>query len=350
MNNDELFVMKNINQRKLDHVNLVSDHDDLDRSMAFFDNIHLIHRALPNIDYENLNTSVSFLGKRLSFPLLISSMTGGSDSDLIKINRNLAEAAEAEQVAFAVGSQRVQLKDDNAKKSFDIRDVAPNIPLLANIGAVQLNYGITHIECNELIKSIDADGIYLHLNSLQEVIQPEGDTNFKDLDLKIKELVDKVTKPVLVKEVGCGFSDTDFEVLNNIGIKFIDISGSGGTSWSFVESKRSKNSNLGELFKDWGVPTPIALKLAQPYKEKFTLIASGGIRTGIDMVKSLVLGASLCGLARPFLKPAQESVDAVRKEIRLLKEQFSIAQFLLGVLNAEELINREDLIIHEDRN
>ena len=154
----------------------------------------------------------------------------------------------------------------------------------------------------------------------------------------------------MVKEVGCGFSDTDFEVLNNIGIKFIDISGSGGTSWSFVESKRSKNSNLGELFKDWGVPTPIALKLAQPYKEKFTLIASGGIRTGIDMVKSLVLGASLCGLARPFLKPAQESVDAVRKEIRLLKEQFSIAQFLLGVLNAEELINREDLIIHEDRN
>jgi isopentenyl-diphosphate delta-isomerase len=350
MNNVELIQMKNINQRKLDHVNLVADHDDLDRGKAYFDNIHLIHRALPNLDFKKLNTSVSFLGKELSFPLLISSMTGGSDADLVKINRNLAEAAEAENVAFAVGSQRVQLKDKDAKKSFNIRDIAPNILLLANIGAVQLNYGITHQECNELINSIDADGIYLHLNSLQEVIQPEGDTNFQDLDVKIKELINILKKPILIKEVGCGFSDSDFKVLSDIGIKYIDISGSGGTSWSYVESKRSNNSNLGELFKDWGVPTPIALKLSRPYKDKFTFISSGGVRNGIDMVKSLVLGASLCGLAKPFLKPAQESVDAVRKEIKILKEQFSIAQFLLGVLNAEDLINREDLIIHEDRN
>ena len=164
-------------------------------------------------------------------------------------------------------------EDKDAKKSFNIRDIAPNILLLANIGAVQLNYGITHQECNELINSIDADGIYLHLNSLQEVIQPEGDTNFQDLDVKIKKLINTLKKPILIKEVGCGFSDSDFKVLSDIGIKYIDISGSGGTSWSYVESKRSNNSNLGELFKDWGIPTPIALKLSRPYKDKFTFIS-----------------------------------------------------------------------------
>ena len=341
--------MSKINKRKIDHVNLVSEYNEIDRDKAYFDSIHLMHRALPNISLDEIDTKTSFMNKDLSFPLIISSMTGGSDDELITMNQNLAIAAEAENIALAVGSQRILLKEEDSLESFSLRKFAPNTLLLANIGAVQLNYGITAEECKRMIDVLDADGIYLHLNPLQEAVQPEGDTNFKNIDEKIKLLIKEIEQPILVKEVGSGFSPHDAECLKKIGIKYIDISGSGGTSWSLVESKRSIDSSLGELYKDWGIPTPLALKMLKPYKNDFEFISSGGIRNGLDMVKSMILGASLCGLAKPFLAPAQISADAVRTEIQKLKKEFCVALFLLGIDNIEDLIGREDLICYEDR-
>jgi isopentenyl-diphosphate delta-isomerase len=196
---------------------------------------------------------------------------------------------------------------------------------------------------------MQADALYLHLNPLQEAVQPEGDTNFYGLAAKIGQLVKSLSVPVIVKEVGCGLSAADAELLIEAGVKHIDVAGAGGTSWALVESKRSDQPELGELFSDWGIPTPEALRLMQPFSNQVELIASGGIRNGIDMAKAMILGASVCGLARPFLAPAQKSPEAVIEVIERLKREFCIALFLLGVESASALIGREELMVHEDR-
>ena len=341
--------MSGINQRKVDHVKLVATHDELDRSRGYFDRIHLTHRALPELDLEHIDGSVEWMGKRLSFPLLISSMTGGTDEELIRLNRNLASAAEAEGVALAVGSQRVMLKEEGAAASFALRDAAPTTLLLGNVGAVQLNYGVGVEECRRMVKVLGADGLYLHLNPLQEAVQPEGDTRFGGLASKIAELVKELNVPVVVKEVGCGLSVEDAVLLKEAGVRFVDVAGSGGTSWSMVESKRSADRSIGELFGDWGIPTPEALRLMKPFSPDFDLIASGGIRNGLDMAKCVILGASLCGLARPFLKPALESAEAVREVIGRLRREYETALFLMGVESTQALLGREELIRYEDR-
>ncbi len=337
--------MEPINQRKLDHINIVSGDRAVDRQRFYFDRIRLSHRALPEISLASVDPSTKFLGKSLSFPLLISSMTGGADAELVKINRNLALAAEAEGVALAVGSQRVFLSDAAACASFELRQHAPSTVLLGNLGAVQLNYDLGFADCEAALKILDADGLYLHLNPLQEAVQPEGDTDFADLGEKIATVVRALRKPVIVKEVGAGISPEDVEHLLAAGIRHIDVAGSGGTSWSMVESRRSDQPALGELFADWGIPTPLALKLLKPFRHEVQLIASGGVRNGIDMAKAIVLGASMCGLARPFLDPARESADAVRAVIRRLKREFTVAMFLLGAKRVEEIKNREDLVL-----
>jgi len=287
------------------------------------------------------------MGKTLSFPLLISSMTGGVDAELARINRNLAEAAEAEGVALAVGSQRVMFSDPAARASFELRDVAPTALLFGNLGAVQLNDGLGAGDCQAAIDVLDADGLYLHLNPLQEAVQPEGDTDFSNLRKKIASVVQSLEKPVLAKEVGAGIAPADVEDLLAAGVEYIDVAGSGGTSWSMVESRRSGEPELGELFGDWGIPTPLALRLLKPYRERATFIASGGIRNGIDMAKCLILGASLCGMARPFLDPARESAEAVRALIRRLKREFTTTLFLLGAGSAHDLKDNEGLILDE---
>ncbi len=342
--------MEPINQRKLDHIQIVSGDSAVDRKRFYFDRIHLTHRALPELNLADVDPSVEFLGKKLSFPLLISSMTGGADKELIRINRNLAIAAEAEGVALAVGSQRVFLSDEAARASFELRDRAPNTVLLGNLGAVQLNYELGFADCEAAVAVLDADGLYLHLNPLQEAVQPEGDTDFSGLKSKIAEVAGKLRKPVIIKEVGAGISAEDVEHLLSAGIKHIDVAGSGGTSWSMVESRRSGEPELGELFKDWGIPTPLALKKMKPYAHEVELIASGGIRNGIDMVKSMVLGASLCGIARPFLTPAMESAEAVQAVIRRFKREFITAMFLLGAGSADKIKGREELILDEHWN
>ena len=339
--------MKPINQRKLDHIRIVSEDDDIDRKQYYFDRIHLTHRALPELNLAEVDPSTRFMGKDLSFPLVISSMTGGADPELVKINRNLARAAEAEGIALAVGSQRVLRSDDAARESFELRKYAPNALLLGNLGAVQLNYEMGFADCEAVVDVLDADGLYLHLNPLQEAVQPEGDTDFSNLRSNISVIVQTLKKPVIIKEVGTGISPEDVEHLLAAGVKYIDISGSGGTSWSRVESHRSDDPELGELFSDWGIPTPVALRLMKPYRHEVKTIASGGVRSGIDMAKSIILGASLCGVARPFLNPARESADAVRQVIQRFKREFTTAMFLLGTASIDDLKDNEGLILDE---
>ena len=222
-------IMEPINQRKLDHINIVSEDRAIDRRQFFFDRIHLTHRALPELTLAEVDPSTRFLGKELSFPLLISSMTGGADEELVKINRNLALAAEAEGVALAVGSQRVFFSDGAAGESFELRKHAPTAVLLGNLGAVQLNYDMGFADCEAAVKLLEADGLYLHLNPLQEAVQPEGDTDFSGLRNKIAVIVKTLRQPVIIKEVGAGISAIDVEHLLAAGVKYIDVAGRGGT-------------------------------------------------------------------------------------------------------------------------
>ncbi|MEI7850695.1 MAG: type 2 isopentenyl-diphosphate Delta-isomerase [Kiritimatiellales bacterium] len=343
--------MSELEKRKVEHVKIVAQKDEMDRRKFYFDEIRLMHRALPEINLADVDPSVEFMGKKLSFPLLISSMTGGSGKQLETINRNLAAAAEAEGVAMGVGSQRILFSEPSARASFDLRRIAPSALLFANLGAVQLNYGMTLGQIRSAIEVLQADALCLHLNPLQEVVQPGGDTDFSNLRKKIGEIVQGLSTlssveggvPVIVKEVGAGISAADAELLIQAGVKFIDVAGAGGTSWSRIEAARCADPSLGELFQDWGIPTPTALKQLAPLN--VTLIASGGIRSGVDMAKAVVLGASLCGVARPFLAPAMESAEAVRKVIHQLKREFVTAMFLLGADRVEKIKSREELIL-----
>jgi isopentenyl-diphosphate delta-isomerase len=335
--------MNELEKRKVEHVKIVAQKDEMDLRKFYFDEIRLTHRALPEIDLKAIDPSVEFMGKKLSFPLLISSMTGGGDKLFRKINANLAAAAEAEGVAMGVGSQRIFFTEPTARSSFDLRGVAPTTLLFSNLGAVQLNEDMTIHHARAVVQVLKADALCLHLNPLQEAIQPGGDTNFSNLRKKIGEIVQSLEVPVIVKEVGAGISAADAELLIEAGVKYIDVAGSGGTSWSRIEGERSDDPSLGQLFQDWGIPTPMALRQLAPLG--VTLIASGGIRSGVDMAKAVILGASLCGLARPFLNPAMESADEVRKVIQRLKREFVTAMFLLGADRVEKIKGRDELLV-----
>jgi len=337
------------NQRKHDHLRTFASDPAIERGRHYFDAIWLAHRALPEIALADVDPSIEFLGKRLSFPLLISSMTGGSAKIFRTINRNLALAAEAEGIALGVGSQRVMFSEPAAAESFALRRYAPTVPLLANLGAVQLNYGFGLKECRAAVDVLKADALILHLNPLQETIQFEGNTNFRGLAAKIGAIARRLGRPVLVKEVGAGLSLADGRLLVKQGIKFLDVAGTGGTSWSRIEHQRRTAADaaddLGLVFQDWGLPTPLALVALRPLRSKATLIASGGIRSGVDMAKAVILGANLCGGAAPFLKPAQESADAVRAIIRRFRREFTTAMFLLGCRTVVGMRGNERLLI-----
>lgn len=335
--------MSELEKRKVEHIQIVAQKQEMDRRKAYFDEIRLTHRALPQINLKEVDPSITFMGRKLSFPLLISSMTGGGDKLFRKINTNLAAAAEAEGVAMGVGSQRIFFTEPTARSSFDLRDVAPTALLFSNLGAVQFNLDMTLAHARAVVQVLKADALYLHLNPLQEAVQPEGDTGFSNLGEKIGEIVRGLDVPVIVKEVGAGISAADAELLIQVGVKYIDVSGAGGTSWSRIEGERAVDPSLGELFQDWGLPTPYALKALAPFD--VTLIASGGIRSGVDMAKALILGASLCGAARPFLAPAMDSVDAVRAVIQRLKREFVTAMFLLGADRVEKIKGHQELVI-----
>ena len=337
------------NDRKIEHIQVIQNDQLTDRQGHYFDAVKLVHRALPEISLSEIDTSCEFLGKKLSFPLLISSMTGGDHQLIRRINKHLAEAAEQCQVALAVGSHRVMFSNPQAAESFRLRQFAPTTVLLANLGAVQLNKGFGIEEARAAVDILDADGLYLHLNPLQEAVQLEGDTDFSNLSAKIAQIVTGLSKPVLLKEVGSGFSRQDIENGLSAGVRYYDVAGKGGTSWSRIEHHRNQNrgrgNDLGLCFQDWGIDTVTSLRLLNNYTDRATLISSGGLRNGIDMVKSVILGASICGLAAPFLTPAMESTAAVVNEIERLRREFTTAMFLLGMKDIKSLFNNQSLIL-----
>ncbi|QBZ83750.1 Isopentenyl-diphosphate delta-isomerase [Hydrogenovibrio crunogenus] len=337
-----------ITQRKQDHIDWLLQDEKIERRQSGFDQIQLTHRGLPECDYAQVDSGITFLQHSLSFPLLISSMTGGASNTLNTINENLARAAEHCQVAMAVGSQRTMILDRKAEKSFQLRQFAPTVPLIANMGAIQLNYGFGFDEAQRMVDVLEADALYLHLNPLQEVIQPEGDTNFAKLAKKIAHLKSRLSVPIILKEVGCGLSEKDIQLGLEAGIKWFDLAGRGGTSWSRIEAHRTDNNQqaeLGKMFQDWGLTTPQALKQARPFQSQAQFIASGGIRNGIDMVKSVIMGAQICGVAAPLLKPAMASTNATIETIEQLQQEFRTAQFLLGMPKMADLFLNDSLLV-----
>ncbi len=335
-----------INDRKLDHLRIIRHDKDTDRRKYYFDAIHLTHRALPEIDFDTVDTSCSFLGKTLAFPLLIAGMTGGRGAELERINRHLAIAAETSGVAMGTGSQRVMIEDPAAAAGFMLRTHAPTTLLLGNLGAVQLNRGISVSQCSQMVQDTGMDALCLHLNPLQEAVQPEGDTCFRGLAARIREMVETLGIPVVVKEVGAGISLPDALLLMDAGVRYIDVAGTGGTSWSRIEHARDGSAQSpGLCFQDWGIPTPAAICRLSTLRDRITLIASGGIRTGLDMAKAMILGASLCGIARPFLEPAAHSPEAVIDTILRLRREFQTAMFLLGISRVQDLIGNRTLLV-----
>jgi isopentenyl-diphosphate delta-isomerase len=320
--------------RKAEHIRLA-----LDRRMqleaSFFEDWVFEHVALPEIDREEIDVRTEFLGKGLDAPLLISCMTGGTEV-ASQINNNLAIAAERARVAVGVGSQRKAIEDPGQAPTFQVRDLAPTVPLLANLGAVQLNYGYGVSECEAAVEMIDADALALHLNALQEAIQPEGQCNFKGLLPKIEMLARQLSVPVIVKEVGCGISGTTGRELFDRGIRIIDTAGLGGTSWARIEASRSGDVEIGERFADWGVPTPESIRQLREI-DGLTVIGSGGVRNGIDVAKAIALGADLVGMAFPLLEAAMDSPDKVVERIERTVQELEIGMFCLGALTIEEL-------------
>jgi isopentenyl-diphosphate delta-isomerase len=311
----------------------------------FFDDYAFEHRALPEIDFGEIDTSMTFLGRSVSAPLIISCMTGGND-EAARINRRLALGAEATGIAIGVGSQRKAIEDESSVPSFEIRAHAPSVPILANLGAVQLNYGFGIRECQRAVEMIDADALVFHLNALQEAIQPEGQCNFKSLLPKMGAVARELDVPVIVKEVGCGISAETARALVGQGIRMIDTAGVGGTTWARIEAARARDSELGEIFAGWGIPTPTAIRELRGI-EGVTVIGSGGVRNGLDVAKAVALGADLTGMAYPFLRAAQESAEQVAETVRRTIHELKIAMFCVGARTIVDLGRARLLIARE---
>ena len=323
-----------LRDRKAEHIRLALD-PEMQTRRSFFDDYRLEHRALPEIDYGEIDIATTFLGRPLRAPLLISCMTGGTRA-AARLNRNLAIAAEACGIAIGIGSQRKALEDPTTAETFRIRPHAPSVPILANLGAVQLNYGYGLDECRAAVAMIDADALVLHLNPLQEVIQPEGQRNFAGLLDKIGTIASGLEVPVIVKEVGCGISRAVAEALLGVGVRIVDSAGAGGTSWARIEAARADDEPLGELFGDWGIPTVLAIEQLRGLPG-LTIIGSGGVRHGVDAAKAIAAGADLVGMAYRFLRAADVSADAVVEEVGRLEEGLRTSMFCVGAKSLGDL-------------
>ncbi len=334
-------------QRKSDHIRINLEENVNFRELTTgLEQYHFLHQALPELDLAGLDLSVSLFGKQLKAPLLISSMTGGTEQ-AGQINRTLAEAAETMGVAMGLGSQRAALEDPALVPTFQVRSLAPTALLLANLGAIQLNYGYTVDHCRRAVDMIEADALILHFNALQEAVQPEGDTNFAGLLAKVEAVCRALPVPVIAKEVGWGFAEETVRRLAGAGVAAIDVAGAGGTSWSQVEMYRAKTEirrRVAATFVDWGIPTGEAVLAARRGAPDLPIIASGGLRNGLDIAKGLALGATLGGMAGPFLKAAVKSVQAVRDEIEITATEIRIAMFAAGISSVADLQGTDRLI------
>ena len=335
-------------ERKADHIRVNLEEDVASGLITGFDDLRFEHNALPELDLEQVDLSQDLLGRKLAAPLLISSMTGGT-AQAGEINRNLAIAAQSSGIAMGLGSQRVAIEDASLADTFNVRALAPDVLLFANLGAIQLNYGYGADEARRAIDMIEADALVLHLNPLQEAVQPEGDTNFRNLLSKIKALVNSVTVPVIAKEVGWGISASVATRLVEAGVAVIDVAGAGGTSWSQVEMHRAsedKQAELASRFVNWGIPTAEAVRQVHAALPGIPVIASGGLRDGLDLAKSIALGARLGGMAGPFLRAAVDSTNAVSDVIDRTLQELRVCMFATGsgdlsALQSAKLLSRE---------
>lgn len=329
-----------IEQRKSDHIQITLNEKVTGESISTgLESFTFIHNALPEIAFDEISTETTFLGFECKTPFLISSMTGGT-ALAETINRNLAEAAEESGWALALGSTRALLDSDGHAASFLMRKYAPNVPIIANLGAVQLNYGYNVEECRKIIEITEADMLVLHLNSIQEVIQENGDTNFKGLLTKIEHLCSTLEVPVGVKEVGWGIDGQTAKKLRDVGVAFIDVAGAGGTSWSQVEKFRAKDPIrrvAAEAFSEWGIPTVESIQLVRGELGNHPLIASGGMRTGLDGAKSIALGADLVGFGRSILKEATQSPEDVLEVMKIREMELRMSMFGIGAQTIQEL-------------
>jgi len=320
-------------QRKDEHLRICLEQDVSASGITTgLQHYRLVHCALPELNLSDIDLRTPFLGKVLQAPVIISPMTGGT-ARARRINRNLARAAQALGIAMGVGSQRAALEDPSQIATYQVRDVAPDILLFANLGAVQLNYGYGLDECRRAVEMIQADALMLHLNPLQEALQPSGNTNFAGLLDKIATICQGLEVPVVVKEVGWGISAAVAKRLVEAGVAAIDVAGAGGTSWSEVESRRTKDplqQRVAGHFTHWGIPTAEAIQQVRDALPNLPLIASGGIRTGPQAAVALALGADLVGVAHPLLEAAAASAQAVQYKLEILIMGLRIAMFAAG--------------------
>lgn len=333
--------------RKSEHIRINLEEDVQSQLTTGLEDYHFIHQALPECNLNEINTQLQIFGKTLRLPLFISPMTGGTPEAEV-INKLLAEVANEAGVGLGLGSQRAALEKKELAYTYQIRKYAPDILLFANLGAIQLNNSYTEIDCKRAVEMVDADALVLHLNPLQEALQPEGgEVNFKGLLKKIEVVCKKMTVPVIVKEVGCGISEATAMRLQNIGVAAIDVAGAGGTSWSQVEMHRIHDEQLARVassFRGWGITTAESIKMTRKGAPETLLFASGGLRSGIDVAKCIVLGATLCGMASPFLKAVSISSQNIFDFIEEIRKELQICMFLIGANNLNQLQQTTNMI------
>jgi len=347
---DESFIDQ-IKRRKREGIEIPLKENIQGRTAStYLEYVKLLHNALPEINYDQIDLSIEFLNRSFSAPLIIDSMTGGTD-EAFEINKRLGLIAERYGLGMGLGSQRAGLKSDKLVESYSIaRKVAPNAFLIANIGGAQLSDGLSNSDILKIIKMIDANALAIHLNPLQELIQPEGEPRFKGILKKISNLVNEVEIPIIVKEVGSGISADVAIKLEKSGINSINVAGAGGTSWAGIEKIRADQHNeylksqLGELFWDWGIPTALSILLVSN-SVKIPVIASGGLRNGLEIAKCLILGANVCAMAFPFLKRASKSEEELEKFTQLILSEIRSTMFLLGAKDVHSLKNTRYILI-----
>lgn len=328
-----------ITERKDDHIKINLERDVRSALTTGLEKAHFTHEALPELDLDEVDTSLNLFGKKLQAPILVSSMTGGT-KDAGSINMRLAEAAQECGLAMGVGSQRAAIEHPEQADSFRVRKAAPDILLFANLGAVQLNYGYGLEQCQRAVEMIQADALYLHLNPLQEAVQHGGDVNWKGLAKKIEAVCRKLPVPVIAKEVGWGISERTAKILAECGVAAIDVAGAGGTSWSQVEMYRAPDEFLRSLaatFVGWGIPTAESIGLVRKAAPGMTIFASGGLKDGLDIAKCVALGATLGGMAGQFLKAAAVSTENAVEMMKLTQRQIQVTMFCAGAGKLSEL-------------
>lgn len=337
-----------ITNRKSEHIKLCLTDQVLGEGITTgMESVRLVHNALPELDFDSISLATSFLEHKLKAPFFISSMTGGAQQ-ASEINRNLAQAAEHNGWAFALGSTRALVEDKSYRSTFQLRKYAPTIPIIANLGAVQLNYGFGVEQCKEIIHETGANALVLHMNAIQEVIQTGGDTNFSYLLSKIEHLCNSLKIPVGVKEVGWGIDGATALRLRNAGISFIDVAGAGGTSWSQVEKLRSQDpvrKAAAEAFVDWGISTVESLISVRDKISDAPVFASGGMKTGVDAAKAIALGADAVGFARSILREATTSPEQVIEIMNTRELELKMAMFGLGTGTIADLKKTDRVIV-----